>query len=292
VIAADAPAKTNLFLEVLGKRPDGYHELDTIFVELDLADRLLVTDDAPPGGIIVVAEGDPTVPNGPSNLVWKAADRLRRAVGKPGLGARIVIQKKIPAGGGLGGGSSDAAIALLAVDRLLGLKTGPERLHAIAAEVGSDCAFFLRGGAQRGRGRGEALEALPRPERPLDVVLLFPKIACPTKDVYAALAPHLDGKTRDPRRLIDALANGDIESVGRELWNRLEGPCFQLFPALADEKRALAETGLVATLLSGSGSTLLGLACDREQAESAVAKLRASGRRAVAARAGVQGARP
>lgn len=280
-----APAKTNLFLEVRGKRADGFHELDTVFAELELADDLEV-ERATSGVLEVDCAGDPTVPSGPENLVWRAADALRRRVARPELGARIRITKRVPSGGGLGGGSSDAALALVALDRSWETGLGPRGLAPVAAAVGSDCAFFLEGGLQRGTGRGEVLEPLALPARPLDLVLVFPKIACPTPAVYKALAPHLPkGPPREPHALLLALAAGDVEQVGRELWNRLEAPCFELFPAVRAAKDDLARRGLVGTLLSGSGSTVFGLARDRDQAERVAAELCREGRRALATRA-------
>lgn len=286
-----APAKTNLFLEVRGKRPDGFHELDTVFAELELADDLEVAA-APPGVLEVLCHGDPTVPSGPENLVWKGADALRQRLGKPGLGARVEIRKHVPSGGGLGGGSSDAALALVALDRLWGARLGSHGLAEVAARIGSDCAFFVEGGLQRGRGRGEQLEPLALPPRPLDLVLVLPGIPCPTPAVYKALAPHLpEGPPREPTALLDALAAGDVARVGRELWNRLEAPCFELFPAVREAKEDLARRGLVGTLLSGSGSTVIGLARDAAQAAQVVADLSREGKRALATRACVQAPR-
>jgi 4-diphosphocytidyl-2-C-methyl-D-erythritol kinase len=285
-LRARAPAKTNLFLEVRGRRPDGYHELDTIFAELELADDLEV-ERADNGLLEVECAGDPTVPSGPENLVWRAANALRRKAARPELGARVRISKHVPSGGGLGGGSSDAAVALLALDELWGLGLGPAGLAPVAAAVGSDCAFFLEGGLQRGRGRGEVLELLPPLARPLDLVLVLPPVSCPTPQVYKALAPHLPrGAPHEPGRLLDALARGDPALVARELWNRLEAPCFELFPAVRAAKEDLARRGLLGTLLSGSGSTVFGIARDEEHAALVVRALVRDGTRAFATRTG------
>ncbi len=290
---AQAPCKTNLFLEVRGKRPDGFHELDTIFAELDLADDLELEAAST---LDVISEGDPTVPSGPENLVWRAAHALRTRAGRPELGARIRITKRVPSGGGLGGGSSDAAVAIVALDRLWSLSLGEKALEEVAATVGSDCAFFVRGGLQRGTGRGEKLERLPAPRSALDLVLLVPAASCPTPAVYKALAPHLAAGTtaaasgpplREPGPLLDALAKGDREGVARALWNRLERPCFELFPIVRDAKRDLEWRGLLGCLLSGSGATVFGVARDRAQAESVAAELQGEGARAFAVRAGI-----
>jgi 4-diphosphocytidyl-2-C-methyl-D-erythritol kinase len=290
VIRTAAPAKVNLFLEVLGKRADGYHELDTVFLELDLCDRLSVSDDVREGEIVVSVTGDPTVPSGPENLAFKAAEKLRARIDRPALAARIEIEKRVPAGGGLGGGSSDAAAAIRALDELHGLGLPRATLEEVAAAVGSDSAFFIVGGLQRGRGRGERLVPLPDLERPLHLVLLLPGIACPTRDVYGALAPFLrDGCPRTPEWIIEALRDGDPEMVARELWNRLEGPCFELFPEVAQAKRELEAQGLLGCLLAGSGSTVFGVARDREEALRVAGALAAGGRRAIAVRGGARG---
>lgn len=287
---AQAPCKTNLFLEVRGKRPDGFHELDTVFAELDLVDDLeleAVAAAGDEGTLEVISEGDPTVPSGPENLVWRAAQALRMRARRPELGARIRVTKRVPSGGGLGGGSSDAAVALVALDRLWNLGLGDDALEEVASTVGSDCAFFVRGGLQRGTGRGEKLARLPAPQRALDLVLLIPRASCPTPQVYKALAPHLGPPLREPEALLRALAAGDREGVARALWNRLERPCFELFPAVAQAKRDLEGRGLLGCLLSGSGATVFGLARDRAHAVEVATALQREDARAFAVRAGV-----
>ncbi|MCO5171843.1 MAG: 4-(cytidine 5'-diphospho)-2-C-methyl-D-erythritol kinase [Planctomycetes bacterium] len=283
-----APCKTNLFLEVLARRADGFHELDTVFTALDLEDALEL-EPLPGGRLELVVEGDPTVPADASNLVWRAAEALRAAAGRPELGARLRVEKRVPAGGGLGGGSSDAAAALLGLDRLWGLDLGDERLHALAAGLGSDVPFFLRGGLQRGLGRGERLEPLPAPARPLDLVLVLPGFSCPTGQVYGALAPFLPGRGGPPARdagpLLAALARGDLPGVAEHAWNRLELAAEACFPALRELRERLARApGVLTARLSGSGSTLWALAASRDDAERLARDLAGPGLRARVAR--------
>ncbi len=294
----EAPAKTNLFLEVVRRRADGFHELDTVFAALDLTDELEVavpapTDarahapDAPAGALeltVRTPEGAPVpdVPEDASNLVLRAAAALRARAGLPGLAARIRLTKRIPAGGGLGGGSSDAAAALVALDRLWGLDLGAAALHALAADLGSDVAFFLRAGLQRGRGRGELLEPLPPPPRPVGLVLVLPGLACPTPAVYRALAPFLPAAPRAPDALLAALAAGDLEAVAGAAFNRLEAAALAAFPDLAPLRRDLeARPGVLGVLLSGSGSTWVALTRDPDGLAGALAR---DGLRAVATR--------
>jgi len=271
-----ARAKTNLFLEVPRRRDDGFHELDTVFIELAVADRLeFEARDEP--GIELLIEGDAELSAGPDNLVVRAGEALRELAGAAGagLGARIRLRKEIPQGGGLGGGSSDAAAALRGLNSLWGLGTPPEDLAQIAAELGSDVAFFLAGGVQRGRGRGEVLTPLPLPPAPLELVLILPGFPSPTPAVYRALAPHLPSEPRDPDSLLAALASGDATALGATLFNRLEAPAFELYPDLAALRDQLAGAPEAeGVLLSGSGSTLIALCAERSAAETLAERLR------------------
>lgn len=285
-----APCKTNLFLEVLARRPDGFHELDTVFTTLALEDALEV-EPLPGGRLELAVEGDPTVPADATNLVWRAAEALRAAAGRPDLGARLRVQKRVPTGGGLGGGSSDAAATLVALDRLWETSLGDERLLELAAGLGSDVPFFVRGGLQRGRGRGERLELLAPPPRPLDLVLVLPGFACPTGQIYGALAAFLPGRggppVRDAAPLCEALARGDAAAVAALAWNRLELAAEACFPQLRALRARLAgEDGVLAARLSGSGSTLWALVATPDDAGRVAARLQADGLRALVTRTG------
>lgn len=271
-----ARAKTNLFLEVPRRRDDGFHELDTVFIELATADTLEFERSETPG-VRLEIEGDAELSAGPDNLVVRAGEALRALAGDASLGAQILLRKEIPQGGGLGGGSSDAAAALRGLNALWALETPAADLARIAAELGSDVAFFLQGGVQRGRGRGEILEPLPLPPAPLELVLILPGFPSPTPAVYKALAPHLPSEPRVPSALLTALASGDATALGATLFNRLEAPAFELYPDLAklrDDLAAAPEAEGV--LLSGSGSTLIALCAERAAAEALAARLAAA----------------
>ncbi|MHC4339573.1 MAG: 4-(cytidine 5'-diphospho)-2-C-methyl-D-erythritol kinase, partial [Planctomycetota bacterium] len=167
----EAPAKLNLCLEVLGRRPDGYHEIDSVFAAIDLCDTVrLERSDA----IRLTVHGE-AAPEDDTNLAWRAAEAL-------GVGASISLEKRIPAGAGLGGGSSDAAAVLLGLDRLYGLGTGRERLLEIALGLGADVPFFLTGGTARCRGVGERVEPLP-PAPGRRYLLVIPALVTSTQDV-------------------------------------------------------------------------------------------------------------
>lgn len=287
-----APAKTNLFLEVLGRRDDGFHELDTVFAALALADELELEPLGEGRIELAVEGGGGLVPADPGNLAWRAAEALRAAAGRPELGARILLRKRIPAGGGLGGGSSDAAAVLAGLDAAWGLGLPGERLWEVAAGLGSDVPFFLQAGLQRGLGRGELLEPLPAPAAELDLVLLFPGFPCPTPEVYRGMAPYYPGVSgpAEPRELLEGLALGDPDAVAAGLWNRLELPAFARWPRLVELRDLLLEQpGVLGALLSGSGSTLFAVARTADDAARVATDLSRRGLPALATRTAMRG---
>jgi 4-diphosphocytidyl-2-C-methyl-D-erythritol kinase len=265
-----APAKLNLFLEILGKRPDGYHEIETLMVAVNLHDQLSFTDD--PSGSITLRCDDPALSTGSDNLVVKAAERLKAATGCP-RGATIELRKSIPAQAGLAGGSSDAAATLVALNRLWNLQAHPNQLETVAGEIGSDVAFFLNTPAAVCRGRGERVEALDlRPD--LHFVLVCPPVGVSTADVYG----NLDSPER-PRPIgpvLEALARKDTTALGRTLFNRLQPTAEWIRPELTPVRDALANLGppiLDGHLMSGSGSAYFGLARDLTAAKDAARRL-------------------
>ncbi len=264
-----APAKLNLFLEVLGRRDDGYHELESLMVTVDLFDRLTLIDD--PSGRITLGTDDPVLTTGPDNLVVRAAERLKAATGRT-RGARIELRKAIPMQAGLAGGSSDAAATLAGLDRLWGLNTPSDRLDELAAGLGSDVAFFRHGPCAVCRGRGERVEPR-RLARPLHLVLVCPEVGVATAEVYRNLVPP--PAPRPIEAFLQALDSGESPALGRELFNRLQPVAETLEPSLRRLRAALADLGpsLDGHLMSGSGSAYFGLARDRDAAEDAARRL-------------------
>jgi len=257
-LVAEAFAKVNRSLVVLGKRPDGYHELDTLFQAVGLTDRLSFEES---DGLTLEVD-DPSIPSGAENLVLRAARALAEAAGvRPK--AAIVLEKRIPSGGGLGGGSSDAAVALLGLSALWQLDLPLESLLEVGACLGSDVPFFLHGGTARGLGRGERIEPLPDlPEE--GVVLVMPPFSVATPDVFRRLgSPAWDGRPAEPP---GAGAGPDR--------NDLEPAAEALFPALRDVRESLAAAGATRARLSGSGSTVFGLFPDLAAASEAARRLR------------------
>jgi len=266
-----APAKVNLFLEVLGKRPDGYHDLATLMVAVTLFDTLefkedfarTITLDLIPGTEDQAEEDRPFLSAGPENLVWRAADLLKRRTNHPD-GCRIRLIKRIPLAAGLAGGSSDAAATLLGLNRLWRLGLSSEELRALGAELGSDVAFFLGAPAAWCTGRGEIVTPLT-PARPLWFVLVCPPVGLSTAAVFRALT--LPERAVEGTGLRQALERGDLDAIGRGLFNRLQGVAEELCPAIADLHARLGKLGAAGHLMSGSGTTLFVLCRDHDEAQ-------------------------
>jgi 4-diphosphocytidyl-2-C-methyl-D-erythritol kinase len=268
-----APAKLNLFLEILARRPDGYHELESLMVTVDVYDTLVVTETDHEA--IKLECSDPTLPTGSDNLVVKAAERLRAATGCS-RGARIHLNKVIPAQAGLAGGSSDAAATLAALDRVWDLGLPVDRLDTVAGEIGSDVAFFLHAPSAVCRGRGERVEAITLQE-PLHFVLVAPTVGLSTADVYRNLRPPETPRPIGPA--LDALAHGGTTELGRSLFNRLQPVAEALRPELIPVREALARVDppLDGILMSGSGSAFFGLCRDSAAAQQAARDLQPLG---------------
>jgi 4-diphosphocytidyl-2-C-methyl-D-erythritol kinase len=250
-----APAKLNLSLRVLGKRSDGFHEIDTLMVKLPgLADELEFSE----ANDFNFTCNDPSVPNDERNLVVKAVRAYEAAAGMS-CRCSISLQKNIPHGAGLGGGSSDAAATLLGLNRIYDYRLGVDRLHEIAADLGSDIPFFLTAGASRCTGRGERIVAVPSPPA-LSVLLLKPSFGVPTPDAY--------GRWSESKELPGILYTAQ-EAQGVLLTNDLERPVFEKHRFLAELKQWLLERReTVAALMSGSGSTVFAVLRDDANAET------------------------
>ena len=270
-ICFPAYAKVNLYLDVLGKRPDGHHELLTLFERVDLADDLRVERSGPAGGLEFTCEA-PGVPSDATNLAVRAAQLYREASGWND-GLRIRLEKKTPAGGGLGGGSSDAAAVLRALQQLSGKALAPERLMECARSLGADVAFFaaeIPWGL--GRDRGDRIEPLPL-HCHFWHLLVTPDFPIPTKEVYGAF--KLTGPPPDATLLVRALEQRQISPIRGLLFNALEPTVETLYPEMRRVKSELEVAGLSRPMVSGSGSTVFALCDSREQAESAAALITA-----------------
>lgn len=261
-ITLKAPAKINLFLDVIRKRNDGYHDIVTVFERINICDDITVSKKATPG-ISVACNGGISEKD---NLAYEAA-RALFSKNKPKGGVHIKIRKRIPIAGGLGGGSSDVAATLIGMNRLFGLGYKKEDLADIASSIGADVPFFITGKSFAiGRDRGDRVSALPfRPSR-MWHLLIFPGVKKLSRDVYGALRLNLTKGTRDVKMLLHALEIGDLDSIKRATYNRLEDPALYRDPGLSTLKSELIKFGMEEALLAGSGPTIFSLAKTRKEA--------------------------
>lgn len=272
-----APAKINLTLEVTGVDDNGYHTLDTLFAWLELHDSLEIQA-ADKTTLEIRSDGVDTseVTDDEENLVLKALRLLEAEAGRP-LPSRLVLTKRIPSGGGLGGGSADAAAALLGLRTLHNLSLRDEQLASLAARLGADVAFGLEGGFARGRHYGERLEALPLPDdlKGRSLLLLAPGFPCPTPSVYRAWDQV---PSRIATGATERFLNSSPEQRLEQIANDLQPAAEALYPRLTEVRKALMRAGLEAVTLSGSGSTLFGFIPQEGSPESFEKSLAGLGR--------------
>jgi 4-diphosphocytidyl-2-C-methyl-D-erythritol kinase len=273
-LVIDAPAKLNLHLSVLGRRPNGYHELETVMASIGLYDTLSFEPQA--GPVELICEGADGLPADESNLVLRAAS-LIASEHRVDRGARIRLTKRIPMQAGLGGGSSNAAAALAGLNQLWALRLRSEELHRLAAQLGSDVNFFIDSAPLAlCRGRGELVDQRPL-KGPLWFVLAKPAIGLST----AAVFRHLDlGRCGhgESTLLLDACQRGDAGQVGSLVANDLERPSRELSSELGALLDRLSSASLYGSRMTGSGSACYGIAASRLHAERAARQLRREGR--------------
>jgi len=268
-VKIDARAKINLGLEVVRKRPDGYHDIRTLFQEIGLADLLEI--EAALGPEIRIEGDDPSVPWDETNLVHRAARALQERVG-PEQGAVLRLAKKIPAGGGLGGGSSDAAAALTGLNAVWKAGLTRDELAVLGRGLGADVPYFLHGGLCLGEERGDRLTELADLP-PLFVVLALPPFPVPTALIYRSLPPDALTSDENDSKITRFLQTGELGS----LENRLEETIFRLFPELQVYPAQFRKNGAELSLVTGSGSAVFGLFRDRGGAERCLADMRSRG---------------
>ena len=287
VVAARAPAKVNVHLAVGPLRPDGFHELRTVYLAVSLFDTVTVR---PGDGLALTISGEGTgaargadlVPADRRNLVWRAAELLAASSGVP-ADATIEIAKSIPAAAGLAGGSADAAAALVALDALWGTRASREDLVGLAAKLGSDVPFSLLGGVALGAGRGEQVTPVLARTR-WNWVLGIAGEGLSTPAVYGEL-DRLRAAGRVPagedlaaaEPVIAALRSGPPDALASSLVNDLQAPALALRPELGRALRTATDAGALAVLVSGSGPTVAALAADERDAVRLTAELAGAG---------------
>ncbi|MBL7077772.1 MAG: 4-(cytidine 5'-diphospho)-2-C-methyl-D-erythritol kinase [Kiritimatiellae bacterium] len=277
-----AHAKINLYLEVLGKRENGYHDLRSVVVPVSLHDTIILEPadtietvfdevDLPPGGCTCLPDSD-------SNLTTRAARALKEATGYPG-GVRIRISKRIPLGGGLGGGSADAAAVLRGLVDLWGITLPHDELMALGASLGCDIPALLHGGAVLMEGVGERVSSfeLGYPDTPDGkwwLVIANPGFCVATADVYARHDLSLTSEAPLYINAVSALEEGDLFSAGQGLFNSLQATVVRKYPLVGMVVDQLDQAGALGALMSGSGASVFGLARDEAHAESMAATVK------------------
>jgi 4-diphosphocytidyl-2-C-methyl-D-erythritol kinase len=256
-------AKINLALSILGRRTDGYHDIQTVFQSIDFCDEV---EFRPSSRLELRCENLPDVRTD-DNLVWKAASLLASMLTDK-RGVSITLRKKIPAGAGLGGGSSNAAATLLGLCRFWNLEISSPDLFSLAARLGSDVPFFLSGGTALGIGRGESIH--PLPDIPLEhLVVIFPGIHVSTAEAYRSLNLGLTSSTEDHRiqRFCAQVKSGTRSLTG--IFNDFEVSILPAYPPIMEAKNLLKAQGAIASVLCGSGSSVFGFFSNEESAFAA-----------------------
>ena len=268
-ISFKTPAKVNLGLHILGKREDGFHELETLFQMVNWCDEIKI--ECLSRGLELVCN-QPDIPTDKGNLVIRAAHILQTRYPERCKGARIHLNKNIPHGAGLGGGSGNAAGVLLGLNFLWGLKLKREDLISVASELGSDVPFFLFSPCAIGRGRGEILEPVKNSIR-FYVLMVYPGFAVSTASVYGNLKLKLTKRENNISILKNFLLQSEFAQLGATWTNDLELFVFKEDPGLSGIKKEMLALGAKGALLSGSGSTVFGIFDNPETANSAHARL-------------------
>ena len=267
-LTRQSPCKVNLLLNILGKRADGFHELETVMQPVPVCDELQYTRE---GQSIELTCNHPSLPVDSTNLVYRAAAAFLQAA-RRSEGVRIHLEKRLPLAAGLGGGSGNAACTLLGLNELFSEPLTARQLEDIAAALGSDVPFFLQNQPALATGRGEKITPLDFSQtlRGVFILLIHPGFGISTAWAYQALSRHpeaLNGRRGRAQKLVSLLQTGDLAAAANEFYNSLEIPCLNKYPLLALFQEFLKANGAMATLMSGSGSTTFALVRGQNAAE-------------------------
>lgn len=266
-ITIKSPAKINLSLDILGKRADNYHDIETVMHQLELHDIIKIEDSDD-----IRINCNENIPL-KQNLVLRAVKLLKERHGIK-RNVSITIEKKIPVGAGLGGGSSNAALALIGINKLWDLNLKQEELAELAKEIGSDVPFFVMANAAYAKGRGELLERIE--PFGFDVLLVNPGFEISTKEAYGNLDLNLTGKKLASRQMIKCVKRKNIRTIAQFLHNDFEAFTLAKYPILKEIKDALVANGALNAAMSGSGPTIFGIFEDEEKAKGAYDRLKGS----------------
>jgi len=264
-----ARAKINWTLDIVGQRADGYHLMDMLMQPVTLADEVILL---PADEITLTTGGSPLLPADQKHLAYRAAMALKRHTGYPG-GAAIHVEKRIPVGAGMGGGSADAAAVLVGLNRLWGLNLSTAELEAIGLTLGADVPFCIRGGLTRTTGIGEVMENLPCGQT-WPLVVIQPCEGLSTKEIFTAYHEGVVDARPDNDAAAAALACGDASALSAAMANVMQPVSEQRRPGIGEAIGALAEHGAFAARMTGSGSAVFGAFADADSAAQAYKALR------------------
>jgi 4-diphosphocytidyl-2-C-methyl-D-erythritol kinase len=276
-----APAKLNLYLELLRKRTDGFHEIETVMATVSIYDQLSFVPNDTGRLRLSVASTDANaapVPNDDRNLVYRSLDLLREIgggvspSGQQSRGMDVDLLKRIPSSAGLGGASSNAAAALIAGNVLWNLGLSDQQLHHAASQIGSDVPFFLTGGTAMCRGRGEIIEPLPAPAG-LNFVIAKPQVGLSTPVVYRRC--DLESPRVQSRTMVDSVIAGNAESIGKGLFNRMQSAAAEIACEIPNLEETFEQLHCLGHQMSGSGSSYFGLFSNQKMANAAASRLAA-----------------
>ena len=265
-----ARAKINLYLDILGKRDDGFHELETVFQSVSLSDELFF--EKTEQGIALELD-QPDISAGPDNLVYRAWRIMKDAFPDKIRGVKVRLIKRIPHGAGLGGGSADAAAALTALNRMYNLGLSPERLGKIGSALGMDVPFCVHGGTMLAKGRGEYLERLQR-KTGFQVIIVHPGFSISTKEAYSSLGMKgMEGRHRraDPQKIFSSEKFADMRPG---IYNYFEEVLLDKYPILRDIKIEVLKGGCEASIVTGSGSAVCGFASPDKKLDKLASELK------------------
>jgi 4-diphosphocytidyl-2-C-methyl-D-erythritol kinase len=270
-----SPCKVNLLLNILGKRGDGFHELETVMLPVNVCDEMTLKR---AGNGVQLSCSNPELPTDSKNLVHRAAD-LFLAAAKASDGVKIHLQKNLPLAGGIGGGSANAAVTLLALNELFGAPLPPAKLHELAAALGSDIPFFLQNKPALATGRGEKIQPLENfpALRGKAILLIHSGFGISTPWAYQNLARFpeaLNGKPGRAEELIAKLQENNLAGATCAFYNSLEAPALEKFPVLKLFQEFLLANGALASLMSGSGSTTFAICENVSASETLLEKFK------------------
>ena len=268
-----AYGKINLGLDVIRKRPDGYHDLDMVMQMVDVYDDVTLT--RLEGTEIVVRTDTAVLSNGKDNLAYMAAKMLMDEFGIV-QGLEITIRKRIPIAGGMAGGSSDCAATLTGVNQMFNLELSKEEFMERGVRLGADVPYCILGGTAIARGIGEILTPLPTPPK-CHVIIAKPPVSVSTAFVYGNIKPDEIEKRPDIEAMVSAIKAQDLYKLAKSLYNVMEDITVPQYPVIQEIKTIMLENGALNSIMSGSGPTVFGLYDDIEKAEQTVKLLKAKG---------------